>query len=285
MRCFYMQKTKPAADGSYKIHPCGHCIACRKAQATEWGIRNCFESLLHEKTVFLDLTYDDEHLPASNCPYFSGSLVKEHIPTFMKDLRYYCGSGIRYFCGAEYGEKTYRPHYHLLVFGIDYHNEVFYDLFYSKSKDLYVGYCKAWPYGNVTIGNVTPQSCFYVSKYSLKQTKEDYDFLRSYKQQPPFRLMSRNPGIGFDYLEKIKYQLVQDGFIRFKGSKIRIPRYYFDKLFPPGSDDREAVQMEKQKALIKINDDFYKNYRGLGKTEYFINNRLGEQQEKNFLRR
>lgn len=279
-----MQRTKSLSDGSYKIHPCGHCVACRKADATEWGLRSYFESLCHESSVFLNLTYDDEHLPPSRCPLYSGSLVKDHVPDFMKRLRYYCGNGIRYFCGAEYGENTYRPHYHFILYGVSYHDSVFYDLFFSRAKNLYVGFCKAWPYGNVTIGNVSPQSCFYVSKYSLKQTKEDYDILKQYNQQKPFRLMSRNPGIGLEYLDKIKYQIVQDGFIRFKGSKIRVPRYYFDKLFPPGSDDREFVQMEKQKAMNEVNDKFYNPYSGLGKTRYFINNRLGEQQEKNFLR-
>lgn len=285
MRCFYMQKTKPLADGSYKMYPCGHCVACRKVQATAWGIRSYFESLCHDSSVFVRLSYDDEHLPPSRCPLFSGSLVKEHIPSFMNRLRYYCGNGIKYFACGEYGENTYRPHYHCILYGVPHNDPVFYDMFYSKTYQVYVGMCKAWPFGNITVGDVTASSCFYVSKYTLKQTKEDFARLKEYKQQAPFRLMSRNPGIGSEYLNKIKYQIIQDGYIRFKGSKIQIPRYYFDKIFPPGSNDRETVQMEKQKAMNDANDDFYKHYLSLGKSRYFIDNRLGEQQEKNFMRR
>lgn len=158
-------------------------------------------------------------------------------------------------------------------------------MFYSKTNRVYVGMCKAWPYGNITVGDVTASSCFYMSKYTLKQTKEDFARLKEYKQQAPFRLMSRNPGLGFDYLDKVKYQIYQDGYIRFKGSKIQIPRYYFDKLYPLGSNDREFVQMDKRKVMNDANDEFYRHYLSLGESRYFIDNRLGEQQEINFMKR
>ena len=166
--------------------PCGKCASCIISRQREWALRMMNELEYHEYSVFVTLTFRD-------APY---EISKRDLQLFIKRLRKELEPRkIKYYACGEYGENTYRPHYHCILYGLHHNDPVFYDMFYSKAYQVYVGMCKAWPFGNVTVGDVTASSCFYVSKYTLKQTKEDFAKLKEYKQQVPFRLMSRNPGI------------------------------------------------------------------------------------------
>lgn len=63
--------------------------------------------------TFVTLTYDDDHLPAD------GSLVPADVRFFLKKLRRKAGL-VRFFAVGEYGGKNFRPHYHLILFGVEY---------------------------------------------------------------------------------------------------------------------------------------------------------------------
>lgn len=43
--------------------PCGKCLACRIARTREWAVRIMHEMSEWEDSVFLTLTYDDDHIP------------------------------------------------------------------------------------------------------------------------------------------------------------------------------------------------------------------------------
>ena len=43
--------------------PCGKCPGCARSRAAMWTTRLYHERLMHERAVFLTLTYDDLHLP------------------------------------------------------------------------------------------------------------------------------------------------------------------------------------------------------------------------------
>uniref|UniRef100_A0AAU8B4N2 Replication initiator protein n=1 Tax=Dulem virus 94 TaxID=3145805 RepID=A0AAU8B4N2_9VIRU len=287
MRCFYPQHTKRDKEGNYKVYPCGRCLACRKNDATSWGIRSYFESLSHQYSTFLTVTYDDDHLLPSLSPRFAGSLSIPDHQDFIKRLRYYCGTGVRFLVGAEYGDTTNRPHMHYLIFGVAMTDPIFYDAFYSSKKKGWIARCKAWDKGECFIRPLDVGSCFYTSKYSLKYSKDDYVELKAVKQQLPFRLMSKHPGIGYEYFLKEKDRIMTDGFIRFKGSKIGIPRYFYDKALPPGSKERENYSYNRSLRFKAHNkDDFllYSSSVGRGKpyltwTELY--NALGDQQTLN----
>lgn len=130
--------------------PCGKCVYCRSVYANMWSTRCDLESSCHRYTLFLTLTYTDNHLPVKNISDFSDVFVSktwdkslsdssayialkdgvipcvsvDDIQKFFKRLRINLfrkygipekERSIRYFCAAEYGPTTFRPHYHMLL--------------------------------------------------------------------------------------------------------------------------------------------------------------------------
>ena len=113
MLCPYPRRLKPIypdyPDG-LEI-PCGKCILCRKQKAAEWSLRMYHELSTSQKASFVTLTYDDTKLPANQ------TLVKAHLQNFMKRLRKRIEpEKLRYYAVGEYGDKTQRPHYHMILF-------------------------------------------------------------------------------------------------------------------------------------------------------------------------
>lgn len=94
--------------------PCGKCVLCREKKASEWSFRAlCENQSSLTEPLFVTLTYDNEHKPRCG-------VRKEDIQNFMKRLRRNLDKlkiehDIRYFACGEYGKKTHRPHYHLIL--------------------------------------------------------------------------------------------------------------------------------------------------------------------------
>lgn len=93
---------------------CAKCIGCRQDHARDWALRCEHELRDHDKSCFLTLTYDEKHLPEDR------SVDVRHLQLFFKRLRKKYGEGIRYIASGEYGDKRGRPHYHVLLFGLDF---------------------------------------------------------------------------------------------------------------------------------------------------------------------
>lgn len=200
--------------------PCGKCIGCRLEYASKWADRLIAEAQYHDKACFITLTYSDEYLPARRM-YKEGDtlfpspfhpLVKKHMQLFMKRLRKKFGKDIRFYGVGEYGEKNMRPHYHIILFGVDFSDDrelmfikdgfphyvsnTLYDhLPADRSKSL-------WKYGLCDIAEVSWQSCAYVARYTVKKLKGlDSGFYKKYNYEPEFALMSRRPGIGTEFIK------------------------------------------------------------------------------------
>lgn len=92
--------------------PCGKCNECITLRATDWATRAQHEASLHKNNCFITLTYDDENLP-------SIYIEKEEFQLFLKRLRSKLHPHkISYIVSHEYGTKTFRPHHHVMIFGI-----------------------------------------------------------------------------------------------------------------------------------------------------------------------
>lgn len=220
--------------------PCGQCINCRLNKARMWSIRIMHECKKYDKTVFLTLTYDEEHLPAR------GSLVKKHLQDFMKRFRFNHGKKVRYYACGEYGDHTARPHYHIAFFGVGYDD--FYNLKPAK-KGGYQARCKEWPYGLVHIGELTIDSANYVAGYVLKkQTGKQRQVYVDLGVVPPFCVMSRRPGIGADFADENAEQFRRFGYVIAKGAKYALPRFY-----------RERLQVKKTADEMKRKAEFFAN--------------------------
>ena len=165
----------PTNIGEYRcIHvPCGQCLGCRLDYSRMWAVRCYHESQLHDKNMFITLTYDDEHVPWSAVTG-EQTLVKKDLQLFWKRLRKHfdkLGIKIRYYGAGEYGDYTNRPHYHAIVFGCDMDDKQLYKLselgfpyYVSDTLD------KIWEKGQCLVADVSVDTCAYVARYVVKES-------------------------------------------------------------------------------------------------------------------
>lgn len=186
--------------------PCGSCPMCRKERAREWKLRLVHESQYHELFQFVTLTYDDDHLSSS-------SLVKSDLQKFFKRLRKITGRSFKYFACGEYGPKTWRPHFHFIIF----------DFF---SNDVYE---RCWSLGFVKVGNkCSDEAISYVAGYVDKKVMDKAKNYTSRGLTPPFLLCSQ--GLGLQWAIDNEKMLRQKGYVTYNGYPCPIPRYYRKKL-------------------------------------------------------
>lgn len=162
---------------------CGQCSSCRLNRRRQWTARLLLEWCCHTESMWPTLTYDNKHLPVN------GSLVPRDIQLFLKSLRKSIHpSKVRFYVVGEYGDRTQRPHYHCVLFGLD--NQV--------------AVKKAWPHGSVFFGVVSPQSLAYNVSHITKSTHKFSDYKGMLKgRYPEFHRMSLRPGIGYNAVEGI----------------------------------------------------------------------------------
>lgn len=203
--------------------PCGRCTGCRLEHSRQWAVRCMHEKRLHSASCFVTLTYDNDHLLAN------GSLVKRDLQLFMKRYRKIAGNGVRFFACGEYGDKTNRPHYHVLLLNTD-----LMDKKVIKSGPEYNLYASAllsslWTAGSHAIGDVNFESAAYVARYCMKKItgKKAADHYRG--REAEFIVMSRRPGIGTAYFEKYNPEMYTHDNIIVNGVATSIPRFYDTK--------------------------------------------------------
>lgn len=210
--------------------PCGQCLGCRLDRAREWSVRCLHEAKMHRENCFITLTYNDENLPAD------GSLHYRDFQLFMKRLREKLGP-VRFFMCGEYGESTLRPHYHAVLFGVDFQDKKEYkknaqgDMLYT-SKILE----ELWGKGFCPIGLVTRQSAGYVARYCVKKVTGDRAEEHYKGREPEFARMSLKPGIGAEFFKKFESDILPNDYVIESGFKIPVPKYY-DKLFKGNIED------------------------------------------------
>lgn len=214
---------KTDAESGIPINiPCGKCVGCRLEQSRQWAVRCMHEKRLHNASTFVTLTYDNKHLPPNN------SLVKPDLQNFMKRLRHETGPGLRFFACGEYGDKSNRPHYHVLLLNASFDDQKVattgpdYSLYTSDKLS------KLWTFGNHVLGDVTFESCAYVARYCLKKNQNGKTV--SDGRSPEFLVMSRRPGIGADYFNKYTDELLSHDTIIVNGVPAALPRFYDNKL-------------------------------------------------------
>lgn len=217
--------------GNWIEIPCGVCEGCRKQQAYDWTQRAVAELVYYDKASFVTLTYDDRHVPLN--ANGAGTLVYKHFQDFMKRFRKaHEGLDIRYFACGEYGSNTFRPHFHAVIYGYDFPDRRFLK-FSSKDSMLYTSeeLSRLWPFGFVTVGDVTPASCGYVAGYIASKIGK-YSPLKyqALDLKPPKIFASRRPALGLRWFENNldKYYQTDVQFVRTdQGSfQIGLPRYF-----------------------------------------------------------
>lgn len=272
--------------------PCGKCILCQKKRRADWSFRLQQEFNHSDSAFFITLTYNDLYLPFSyrksyqETNYETGektqkfkiqytdkpTLNKKHIQDYIKRLRKdhvnyvskelkiskkdvkKVSKPIRYYAVGEYGSKTDRPHYHLLLFNYDVAN--------------LTPISKQWKYGFTQIGTVTGASINYVTKYMHK----DFD-RKTDSRQYPFSQMSRGSKItntsiiGYQYLEENGSYHIETEDLTVKdnkGNTQRLPKAFLKRLFT-NKEDRQEVS---KRSFDEYQENKLKEFRRLLETKY-----------------
>lgn len=217
------------------LFDCGRCLGCLNKRRRDWTLRIEHEAAYWKDVTFLTLTYKDSCLPEN------ASLSKRDVQLFIKRLRYYSRTKIKYYATGEYGKRFGRPHYHLILFGISPKSELFH---------------KAWTLGFIKTDYLTPDRIRYVTKYVLKELSEHgragkYTFL-SQQKLPPFRLVSG--GFGLRYLIDNYSQLVKDKACRYLGRLVALPRYYRKKLLLTASCFSDIINKKLKELELRFFD-------------------------------
>lgn len=152
------------------------------------------EAAQHERNAFVTLTYNKEFVPAD------GSLVPVDCQLWVKRLRRAVApSRFRFFLVGEYGDDSWRPHYHAGLFG--YPGCAYGQSRYSARIIDCCYWCDlvrdTWGRGHVFVGNLEADSAQYLAGYvTKKMTARDDPRLEG--RHPEFGRMSLRPGIGHD---------------------------------------------------------------------------------------
>lgn len=199
--------------------PCGKCPNCRARRISGWS----FRLMQHDKKAysshFITLTYATSSIPISGKGRLT--LRPTDLQLFFKRLRKLHGKAhnlatpIKYFAVGEYGGKTWRPHYHIIVFNCK--PELIHD---------------AWQKGQVHYGTVTGASVGYTLKYISKPKR-----IPQYNgddRHPEFQRSSQK--LGLDYLTPQILDWYRAHYSRMAlhlegGKKAAMPRYYKLKIY------------------------------------------------------
>lgn len=200
--------------------PCGRCGFCLATKRSDWSQRLNVEWRHSLDSAFITLTYANPFLRFDNVQGIpKPQLVKADLQKWFKCVRK-AGYRFRYFAVGEYGSTTYRPHYHVLLFG-------------SVPEQVIR---KTWGLGTVHIGKISQASVGYCCKYIINSKVSDMIGGR----ERPFAVMSRKApdggpgGIGYQYLSKAMrewHKSDRKNYMIVDGQKRHLPRYYKEKIF------------------------------------------------------
>lgn len=176
--------------------PCGKCPNCLARRTSGWSFRLMQEEKECDTAYFITLTYDTTHVPITKNGFMD--LYPRHLQLFFKSLRKSTlkkwretieleppntrpQKPIRYFAVGEYGGRTMRPHYHIIIF--------------NASPELIT---ENWINGQCHFGQVTNASVGYTLKYMTKKGK--IPIHKNDDRQREFSRMSKR--LGASYLKK-----------------------------------------------------------------------------------
>lgn len=253
-----------------KAIACGQCIGCRLDHANEWATRIALEAITEPNAIFLTLTYAEDKIPLIRSGNrFIRSLKKRDVQLFLKRIRKKTEQHVSYFVCGEYGPKTARPHYHMVLFG--YKPNDIKEIRKSKtgnpmftSKDIN----ETWGNGYVTIQPVTYATAAYTARYTMKKCgirpdkkewtgeierieKEDerngkkFTVVRGKQKiqkndglgrEKEFLLASKKPALGLRYWKEHKEQIIRNNGVWIKTkngepAKLKPIPGYFQKIW------------------------------------------------------
>lgn len=232
--CNHMFTTRTIYGLPVKV-PCGSCVTCRRSNMTFMSHRIQSDvSALDRKGIgssFVTLTIE------SNNP----KLQRSDLQKFFKRLRKNCPDfPFSYLAIGDYGEQTFRPHYHALMLGFPPEAESFIN--------------QNWKLGLTDVKPIVSGNINYVVRYMSAQTKSIKEQFVKHGLEEPFSLCSRNLG-------HTLFDIIEDGYYTFKGKRYKVPSYYQAKfnVHPQPADLSRFIEPAKR---LKFKDvQSYLNYK------------------------
>lgn len=169
------------------------------------------EAMQYKDNSFITLTYDENNLPAD------GSLRIKDVQDWLKRLRFSIQPRrVRYFAVGEYGDTTFRPHYHVAMFnyatcrfGTSRYAETIGN--FATKRSSCCASCDhvlaTWGRGLVSLGVLNNSTAAYIAGYVTKKMTHRSD-PRLNGKEPEFARMSLWPGIGRAALAPVAAQLL-----------------------------------------------------------------------------
>jgi len=221
--------------------PCGKCPNCYKRRISHWSFRLMEEDKVSASSLFITLTYDTDNVPINTEGWMTLELTD--LQKYFKRLRKNNPLKLRYFAVGEYGSKTERPHYHIILFNAD-----------EKTIN------KSWNKGEIHIGKVSEASVGYTLKYMAKLGKIPKHAKDTRKKE--FQIMSK--GLGKSYIKKLlswhHSDIEERMYCNLKdGKKISMPRYYKDKIYNTEQRGKlkayHTQKIQEEKTALEQNPD------------------------------
>lgn len=237
--------------------PCGQCIGCRLERSRQWAMRCMHEKQFHKSSWFVTLTYNEESLP------LDGSLNHRTFQLFCKRLRKACGPFRFYMCG-EYGELNRRPHYHAILYGIDFDDRRFYkyaDKGRTQMLQTSEKLSAIWGLGFVVLAEVNFETCAYVARYVVDKVtgdaaKEFYSWVdqdgQLHEVAPEYNKSSNRPGIGQAYFNKYGAEVYSHDSVVMNGREVRPPRFYDKKMEAIDPKRMEALKLKRHAKALRM---------------------------------
>lgn len=230
--------------------PCNKCLECMESKQSAIRVRMLLEQMSHDcPPLFVTLTYNNENLP-------SDGVSKTDVRRFLNRLHLYLGRAgfptyFRHVFFSEYGSLNKRPHYHGILYGIDWLTE---DLRWQFFEILE----KAWGKGIVRYDIVSGRAFKYVSKYVGK------DILTGdcEGRNPNFWTASRRDGgLGSQicndesFLELCSTPHFPTVMLPVEDRvfEVTLPGYIRDKILPPLS---KYITKEVRRAYLELKKDY-----------------------------
>lgn len=204
-------------DRTVEAVPCLKCDNCQSNRRRMWSYRIMLEAI-GKKSCFLTLTYDDDHNPTV--------VVRPHIQKFLDAARKY--TNFKFYYTGEYGEKTFRPHWHVCVLGSSYDEfpiSKLYRQFYNGS---------IWPHGHIHVGELNVDSAAYCAGYT---TKKENAFVPEIEGCLYPTLHGQSKGLGLSCLtpQFVDY-MKSNRYVKTRHGNFAIPRYFLQKIFDTVED-------------------------------------------------
>lgn len=209
--------------------PCGKCAFCLTNKRSGWMFRIGEEmrTQMH-KGYFLTLTYNEKFIKRVG-PEGRPSLRFRDIQLFLKRVRkakYYA----KYICVGEYGTRTERPHYHMLLWTDA--PEYFLEANWCVVRKRGNGVFEKQQLGHIQFGKLEMASAMYTLKYII-QPKHVWS-----EDDPREKTRAQfSKGLGLAYLDCSAYDyhtFAYDDpqlFVMVDGRRVALPLYYKRKIF------------------------------------------------------